>query len=70
MTPEMREKITILRQKALEGPLSLEDMKEAIILLRSDRQSASMAASEAAKRGRAKQTVKSADDMLKELGGF
>lgn len=68
MTPELNSKITIWRQKALEGTLSVDDLKSAIEALRGDRRGASVA-SEASRRGKAKVVVPSAEDLLAELGG-
>ena len=66
-TPEMQAKISIWRQKALEGTLSVEEMKEAILALRAGRVSAAHA-SESARRSKAKTEIPSADELLAELG--
>lgn len=68
MTPEMNSKIGLWRQKALEGTLTTDELKEAVEALRGDRRSASVA-SEASRRGKAKAVVPSAEDLLAELGG-
>ena len=67
MTPEIQAKIAIWRQKAIDNSLTLEEMKEAITLLRQGRVSAA-ASSESARRAKAKAAVPSADDLLSELG--
>lgn len=65
MTPEVASRIATWRQKALEGTLSIEDMKEAILAIREGRRGAATA-SEAARK-RAKKEIKSAEDLLSEL---
>lgn len=67
MSPETAAQISIYRQKALEGTITPLEMKEAVILLRADRRNAAVS-SEQAKRTRAKKEIKSAEDMLGELG--
>ena len=67
ITPEIQAKIILYRQKANEGTLSLDEMKEAILMLRGSRRSAAVS-SEQAKRVKAKKEVKSADQLLDELG--
>lgn len=67
VSPELQAKIARWREKAIDGTLSQEDMKEAILALRGDRMRA-LSASETSKRGRAKAQIKSADEMLDELG--
>jgi hypothetical protein len=67
LTPELQSKIHIWRQKAIDGSLSLEEMREAIIVLRSGRVSASVA-SDKSRAKKAVKVVQSADDLLKELG--
>ena len=67
MTPETNSKIATWRQKALEGTLSVEDLRQAIEVMRGDRRGASVA-SEASRRKKAKVVVPSAEDLLAELG--
>ena len=67
ISPETQAEIALLRQKAVEGTLTREEMKRAIILIRGDRRNAA-AASDGARRARAKREVPSADDMLRGLG--
>lgn len=67
-TIETQSRLAALRQRAIEGTLTKEEMKQAIIMLRADRVSA-VKSSDASKRKAAKAAIPSADDMLKELGG-
>lgn len=69
MTPELQSKITIWRARAAEGTLSIEEMREAVAVIREGRLGAAHA-SEASKRSRAKKEIKSADEMLNELEGL
>lgn len=64
MSPEMVEKISIWRRRAIEGTLTPEEMREAILVLRQNRKTSSTAAA----RSRAKSAIVSADDLLGELG--
>ena len=70
MSPEVIAKLAILRQKANEGNLSVEEMKEAVILMRGDRKAIASAptGSTSTRRAKAKAEIKSADEMLDELG--
>ena len=70
MSPEVQSRIAVLRQKAADGSVTLEEMKEAIVLIRGDRASAAIA-SETSRRNKStkKAEIKSADEMLNELGG-
>jgi len=65
---ELQQKIAIWRQKSAEGTLTLDEMREAVVLLREGRRSAATAASTGARRAKAKAAIPSADDMLDELG--
>jgi len=67
MTPETQAKIAQWRVKALDGTLTIEEMREAIIALRGDRLGAAHA-SAASKRKKAIADIPSADDLLNELG--
>jgi hypothetical protein len=69
MTPETNAKIAIWRQKIFDGTISVEEMKEAILVLRAGRIAAAHA-SESARRTRAKVEVPSANDLLKEMEGL
>lgn len=66
--PMLQAKIAEWRARAAAGTLSLDDMKEAIRAMRQGRLGAATA-SDSAQRARAKRVVKSADEMLDELGG-
>jgi len=70
MSPEVNAKIQLWRQKAREGTLTQDEMKEAILVLRADRQGAastSAASREKKAAGRAKAAINS-DSLLDELG--
>jgi len=67
MTPETIAKIAAWRQAAIEGTLTIEQMKEAVAVLRQDRVGASIA-SDKSRSKKAKSVVPSADDLLAELG--
>jgi Tfp pilus assembly protein PilW len=68
MTPELQAKLANWRARAAgQGdPLTLEDMREALRLLRQDRRSAA-AASDTSKAKKAKQVIPDADDLLDQL---
>lgn len=68
-SPELQSKIAILRQKALAGDLTSDDVREAIELLRADRRGAAVA-SATSKAKTAKVAIPSAADMLSELEGL
>ena len=73
LDPETQSKISNWRRRAAAGEtLSIEEMREAILLLRQGRLSASQAAatSKRSSGGRSKAPTKSADDLLSELGGL
>ena len=72
MSPELSAKVQLWRQKARDGSLTQDEMREAIAALRQDR--AGAAATSAASRERkatakAKASVNS-DDLLNELDGL
>lgn len=64
LSPENQARISALRAKG--DDITLEEMREAVRLLRSDRVSA-QTASDSSRRKAAKAEIKSADDMLSEL---
>lgn len=66
-TMETHAKIAVWRQKAVEGTLSIEEMREAILVLRGDRRGAAIA-SDKARKAKATTAIPSADDLLNELG--
>lgn len=70
-SPETTAKIQLWRQKAIEGTLTKEEMREAIVLMRGERRSAAVA-SETARKTAAKKTKPQldGDDLLAELGGL
>lgn len=71
MAPEVAAKISVIRQKMVEGTATLDELKEAVILMRSDRKvAAASSPSGTARRAKAKAEIKSADEMLNELGGI
>jgi hypothetical protein len=69
MSPELVSKIAIWRAKSLDGRLTEDDMKEAILALRQDRVGAQIA-SDKSRRAKAKVEIPSADDLLKEMGAM
>ncbi len=62
ITPELQNNLAIWRQKAAAGTLSIEEMREAVKLLRAGRVSASYEVKGP------KKASKSADELLGELG--
>ena len=71
-SPELQSKIQMWRQKAREGTLSADEMREAIAALRQDRVAASATSAAAKERkstARAKKDINS-DAMLDELEGL
>lgn len=66
---ETQAKIASWRQRSAEGTLSLEEMKEIVVLLREGR-GAAVAASSAAKRSKAVAAIPVATDLLGELEGM
>jgi len=69
MAPEVAARITVLRQKMVEGTATLDELKEGVLLMRGDRKAAASAPS--GKKSAAKpKAVVNADDMLNELGNI
>lgn len=66
---ELQMKLAEWRRKTQDGTISLEEMKEAIVVLRQGRVAAA-AASATAKRKTAAKVIPSADDLLNELDGL
>ncbi len=64
ISPEVQAKITQYRQKSVDGTLTIEEMREAVVLLREGRKANQAAPSKAAKKAQ----VENADAMLDELG--
>lgn len=70
MSPETQQRIAFLRLKAAENTITLDEMKEAVALLRGDRARAAVTSEKSrATKNKARAEIKSADDMLDELGG-
>lgn len=67
MNLDVQLKVSAWRQKAIEGTLTVEEMREAIQVLRQGRVGAAIA-SDTSRRKAAKSVVPSADDLLGELG--
>lgn len=65
---DLQSKIALWRAKALDGTITIEELREAVAAMRQDRKSAAVA-SDKSRRARAKAEIPSADDMLGELGG-
>lgn len=68
MSPELASKIEIWRAKAINGTLSAEEMREAIIALRADRVGASVA-SDKSRTSKRKADAPNALDLLGEMMG-
>jgi hypothetical protein len=66
--PETNARIQVWRQKANAGKLSIEEMREAVAVLRGGRRSATEAS--AKRSSSSKRPAQSADDMLKDLEGL
>jgi hypothetical protein len=64
---EVQQRLAILKQKAIDNTMTQDDMREAIALMRQDRKSAH-AASDTARRAKAKTAVPDAKSLLAELG--
>jgi hypothetical protein len=69
MTPEIRQRIEILRQKSADNTITLDEMREAVVLMREGRKAAATSAS-VSRTKKAKAEIKSADEMLDELGSI
>jgi len=69
MTPELLSKIAGWRAKEAAGTLTIDDMKLAIAAMREGRLNAA-AASDGAKRKKARAVIKSADQLLDELSSM
>jgi hypothetical protein len=74
MSPEAKAKLQVLRNKQLSGPLSLEEIREGIRLLRDDREaaagvSAKSKGAKAATIAKVKAKNMTADDLFAQLSG-
>jgi hypothetical protein len=69
-SPEVQMRLETLRQRAREGTLTQDEMKEAIVMLRGDRARMAPATggSRTTKAVKAKSGKPDADDLLAELG--
>jgi hypothetical protein len=67
VSPETLAKIARWRQKGVDGTLTQEDMREAIIVLRADRVGAQIASTKSHAK-KAPKAELNADDLLGELG--
>lgn len=70
ISPELQSKIALWRAKSQEGTITLEEMREAIILMRGGRKTAQEAAASSGKKASAKKPARAVDDMLNELEGL
>ena len=68
MSPDMNAKVQLWRQKAREGTLTQDEMKEAITALRADRINISPATG--GKRNAPTKKAINSDDLLSELDGL
>ncbi|MGH9438466.1 MAG: hypothetical protein ACRD22_11370 [Terriglobia bacterium] len=64
-SPEVQSKIAVWRRKALDGTITLDEMKQAILIMREARNSA--AQQTRAKPTSNRRSAKSADDLLSEF---
>jgi hypothetical protein len=67
LPPETQARISLLRVKASEGTLTLEEMQEAVQLLREGRIGAAITSARSKSKAAAKK-IKTADELLNELG--
>lgn len=72
LSPEAQAKVQLWRQKAREGTLTQDEMREAIATLRQDRIAAAVvsATSRAKKSATAAKKAVNSDDLLSELDGM
>lgn len=66
---ELQIKFAEWRRKAAEGTITLDEMKEAVLLVRAGRMAAS-AAAQSSKRTAAKKVIPNASELLDELDGL
>lgn len=69
MNFELESKIAVWRQKAVDNTLTVEEMAEAVRVMRGDRRGAAIA-SDKARKSKSIAAIPSADDLLSELGGL
>ncbi len=69
MSPEVVQQISIIRQKMVEGTATVEELRDAVQMMREDRKAgAALPSGSSSRKKMAKAAVPSADDMLDELG--
>lgn len=68
ISPELQNRIAQWRAKAIDNTLTVEEMREAVIIMRESRHAASISAAKSAKASRTKAPAKTADELLGELG--
>lgn len=68
MSPDTLARIEHWRRKAVDGTLTTDEMKQAVLDMREDRKRAGPSTGEASRRKKAKAEIPSADDMLDEMG--
>lgn len=66
-SPDLEAKLAVWRARALEGTLTLDELRESTSLLREGRQAAAQA-SDSARRKKAKAVIPSAEELERELG--
>lgn len=69
ITPELQALFAEWRAKTADGTITLDEMKAAVKAMRENRRGAA-AASEQARRTKARGAVKTADELLNELEGL
>lgn len=69
---EVQNQINIWRTKSAAGEITIDELRQAIKIMRGDRMATAEANAKAAKSpgGKAKKPAKSADEMFKELEGL
>lgn len=68
ISPQQIQYLSSIRAKSLAGTVTLDEYKEAIKIMRGDRQAAAQSG-DAAKRAKAKKEIPSVDTMLDDLMG-
>jgi hypothetical protein len=70
LSPEMLNKVAEWRAKSAAGTLTLDEMREAIVIMRGNRISAAKTAASSPSSKAKKGPARSADDLLGELEGL
>lgn len=68
LSPESQARVAVLRARSLEGTITMEEMREAILLVRQGRVAAQVASAQSGRKAGAKGPRKSGDELLGELG--